>query len=341
MWNYLKTVEKPIVLYGMGNGADKILNQLNLLQIPVAGVFASDEFVRGQSFHGYPVLTYAQAKKQFGEMVILVCFGSQRPEVLARLKALSLEQELYAPDVPVVGETIFNWSYCQSHLSQLEQVYHALADELSRITFLDILQYKLTGKISSLFHCETPASEVYSTFFQLGSQEVYLDLGAYTGDTIADFCRHVSNYSAIYAVEPDRKNFQKLLRNTQFLSNCHCFQMGIHRHPGQMQFSSKGGRQSAIGNKGTTISVDSVDHLFQGIPFTYIKMDIEGQESAAIAGAQETISRLKPKLLISAYHRTEDLFTLPLQILSLRADYKVYLRHHPYVPCWDTNYYFV
>ena len=46
-------------------------------------------------------------------------------------------------------------------------------------------------------------------------------------------------------------------------------------------------------------------------------------------------------MLIACYHKNEDLFMLPEQILGLRDDYKLYMRHHPYIPGWDTNYYFV
>ena len=55
----------------------------------------------------------------------------------------------------------------------------------------------------------------------------------------------------------------------------------------------------------------------------------------------KTITRHRPKMLLSAYHRTEDLFALPLQVLELQPDYRLYLRHYPYLPAWDVNYYFV
>ena len=64
-------------------------------------------------------------------------------------------------------------------------------------------------------------------------------------------------------------------------------------------------------------------------------------ETAALAGAAETIRKFKPKLLVAAYHRTEDLFAIPAQVLALRPDYRVYLRHFPQIPAWDTNFYFV
>ena len=76
LWTYLKTATKPIVLYGMGNGADKIISVLNRYDIKISGVFASDGFVRKKVFHGFNVTDYKTAKDTFGDMIVLVCFGS-------------------------------------------------------------------------------------------------------------------------------------------------------------------------------------------------------------------------------------------------------------------------
>ena len=61
LWQTLKTASdsgRPILLYGMGNGADKILTVCEAYGIPVADFFASDGFVRGHSFHGKVVLSF-------------------------------------------------------------------------------------------------------------------------------------------------------------------------------------------------------------------------------------------------------------------------------------------
>ena len=70
-------------------------------------------------------------------------------------------------------------------------------------------------------------------------------------------------------------------------------------------------------------------------------MDVEGEELSAIRGAEDTIFKSKPKMLISAYHRTDDFLKIPNAVLNIRDDYKIYLRHYPYLPAWDTNFYFV
>ena len=109
LWEYLKDTDKTIVLYGMGNGADKILAVLAERNIPVDGVFASDGFARGNLFHGMPVRTWSDIKDEFGKknVIVLLSFGTSRPEVLENVLRIRAEAELYAPDVPAFGDTLF------------------------------------------------------------------------------------------------------------------------------------------------------------------------------------------------------------------------------------------
>lgn len=75
--------------------------------------------------------------------------------------------------------------------------------------------------------------------------------------------------------------------------------------------------------------VDSIDHLIKE-PVTFIKMDIEGSEYQAILGAENMITRHKPKLAISVYHKPEDIWQLPLLIYQFNPGYQFYLRHYSF-----------
>ena len=96
LWSYLANTKKAIVLYGMGNGADKILSVLDTRGVRVAGVFASDGFVRGQIFHQKRVLSWTEAKGKYGaeNLIVLLSFGSSRPEVIELIKTVAAEAEI-------------------------------------------------------------------------------------------------------------------------------------------------------------------------------------------------------------------------------------------------------
>ncbi len=337
----MKTTTKPIVLYGMGNGADKIISVLNSYDIKISGVFASDGFVRQKMFHGFEVTDYKTAKETFGDMTVLVCFGSALPDVIANIKRIASEQELYAPDVPVYGNTLFNMEYALANRERLENIYNRLADEQSKKVFENTVMYKLTGKTDYLFDCETTSGEVYENILKFGSDETYFDLGAYRGDTVEEFISKVRDYNKIIAVEPDFKTYNKLCSATSEVKNIVNINACVSDIDGEMHFAMQHSRGSSAGVGNDIINSVTIDSLSKNSVPTYIKMDIEGAEAAAIKGGTDTIANHKPKMQIAAYHRSEDLFAVPEHVLNLRNDYRVYLRHFACLPCWDMSYYFI
>jgi len=352
LWKYLKDTNKPIILYGTGNGAEKIIKMLDTLEIKVSGIFASDGFVKGKVFSGFEVLSYSQIKEIFPEMIVLVCFGSDRPEVISRIKEIAAEQELYMPDVPVITEDdgsfdVFDSEYQLSHINELNAVEDMLADKQSKEVFENIINFRKTGIPAYLFDSESSPEEMWS-LLKLTETESYLDLGAYTGDTIADFLEICGNkYSKIYAFEPDLRNFRKLSGNVSGIQNCEIHNIAVSNTEETLLFAKNSGRGGARNGKiqGRTtmieIPANSVDNIIGNRPCSVIKFDVEGQERKAIDGAENTILRNKPKMIIAAYHRTEDIFAIPLQIHKIRPDYKLYLRHSPCFPAWEVNYIFV
>ena len=80
-------------------------------------------------------------------------------------------------------------------------------------------------------------------------------------------------------------------------------------------------------NSSKMIRVDKIDNMIKE-SITFIKMDIEGVEYAALQGATNTINKYKPKLAICVYHKVEDMWAIPLYLKSLVPDYKFAIRHH-------------
>jgi hypothetical protein len=88
--------------------------------------------------------------------------------------------------------------------------------------------------------------------------------------------------------------------------------------------------------KTVEVDAESLDSLLKGERVDYIKFDVEGAEKEAIIGARETIEKYRPALMISLYHRSGDIFELPLMINEAFPGYRFYIRRREYVPAWDT-----
>lgn len=347
VWQLLQNTAKPVVLYGMGNGADKILDWCDANGVEVQGVFASDEFVRGQSFRGFTVERYDDLRKRLGnrELLVVIAFASERPEVLERFARLNEEQQTVAPHLPLFDEPeVVSREWLAKYERQLQSVYDRLADEQSRRVFAATLNYKLSGKLSYLFDCTTQREEDLRALVKPGPEETYLDLGAYNGDTLEEWGRLTDwRWRQAVAVEPDRRNCRKLRLLAERLEErglpVEVVEGGVWSETGSLSFSDSGGRQSTfVGGNKKIVAVTTIDEIMAGRGLTYVKMDVEGAEMQALTGGRAALQRCLPRLFIAAYHYDADIFRLPLLLWSLAPAYKIYLRKHPYVPAWELNF---
>ena len=342
VWESLKNSGKPVVLYGMGDGADKVLKAFEKFNIQTAGVMASDEFVRGQSFHGFKVQKLSELEAELGDFTVALCFASQLPDVMAAIKNVAQRHKTLVPSVPVFGDILFDDEFIDKYAEDMEAAYALLADEQSKSVYKNILSFYRTGELSLLDKITTDKDEAFNSILKLGDNEVYVDLGAYNGDTIDEFLSYTNgNYRKIIALEPNAKNFEKLKVHCADIPKTELWQLGAYSSNTVLEFNNKAGRNSAIAESGVKTHVVAVDTILCGTAASYIKADVEGADFDTLLGMKNTLKNCKPKLNFSAYHRFEDIFKLPLLIKKLNPDYKIYLRHHPYIPAWDTNLYCV
>ncbi len=159
-----------------------------------------------------------------------------------------------------------------------------------------------------------------------------------------------NNYKKITAVEPEARNFRKLRENAAALCGEDAELSGrirmVNAAAGSscctVNFTHGAGRGGAEGKgKVRPVKLLTVDSILREEGVDFIKMDLEGAEAEAIRGSEETIRRFRPGIIAAAYHRCEDLFAIPAQILALQPDYKLYLRKDPCIPAWGVNYFFV
>ncbi len=339
LWQQLQNTNKPILLYGMGNGADMIIKVLDSFGITYQDTFASDGFVRGHSFHGKRVLSFTEVKEKYGDFVIIVTFAVHDDKTMNFISDLSDKFELYAPTVSVVDGSPFTLEFFKENEENFRKAYEMLSDEKSKEDYLNILRFKLSGDVKYLLKAHSEKMKLYKDVLPLSDNESIIDLGAYDGDTIREFLTVTEGkYKSIIALEPDEKNFRKLEKKTDGLMNLLRLNMGAWNKEEILYFAKKSGRNSRLEETGIPVCFNSVDNIVTH-EVTFLKMDIEGAELKALDGAKNTVAMYKPKLYVCAYHRNEDMFTLPFKIKELYDGYKIYFRQHPYIPAWESNFY--
>jgi len=273
---------------------------------------------------------------------------------LENILRIASETELYAPDVPAFGDGVFDRAFFDAHKEELLEAEALFCDEESKSIFSKVVEYKLTGNIRPLLEAVSDPQQVMEELVQPQTISAAADLGAYNGDTVRELLAACNGaVKKIWAMEPDRRNFRKLQDYAQQESRAEvqAIQAGAWCEDTVLCFDASGNRNASFGTNRSESLADRpvkliemearrLDSVLDGARVDYIKYDVEGSEAEALLGAGETIRRFAPTMLVSLYHRNEDLFKLPLQIKREFPVYtRFYLRRFAGIPAWDLNLY--
>lgn len=162
-------------------------------------------------------------------------------------------------------------------------------------------------------------------------EEVYIDGGAFDGETCIDFAKwYGKNYKRILAFEPSRyfaMTCQQRLRDDR-LERVEVIKKGLYSEDKTLRFTHKVAGSKVVDRGEDVIKVTSIDGFLSGERATFIKLDVEGCELEALKGARKTIKKYRPKLAVCIYHKPEDIYEIPLYILSIVPEYHLYIRHY-------------
>lgn len=228
-----------------------------------------------------------------------------------------------------------------NEIEKYKWLYERLADYRSKAVLNGIIRYWFRFDVNRLRElCEGVFSDYYDLdILECDENTVMVDLGAFTGDSVADFIHTYGAYKKIYAYELTPSTYQTLVRNVSAYPNVVPVQKGVSNQTCTMYINDAANKAgNRISNAGdTAVEITTLDEDIDE-PITVIKMDIEGAEKDALMGAASHIKSDKPKLLISSYHMPEDIFEVPYLIDSLRDDYQFYMRFNGHNGIWPCDY---
>lgn len=218
----------------------------------------------------------------------------------------------------------------------INHAYRLFADEESRRTFSSKIEYFLTFEKWRLDDIRSRKPIYFDPeIIILSDQEVVLDGGAFTGDTLTQFLEaSKGKFQEYHAFEPDSGIFpllqQKAVNDPQRIF---AVRYGLADQTGALRFINTSGGDARFVDDGRqggeSLPVTSVDEYIIGRqPPTFLKLDIEGFEESALRGAANLITKHQPILAISAYHYPEDLWKIPNLINELNPDYCLIMRHY-------------
>jgi FkbM family methyltransferase len=168
---------------------------------------------------------------------------------------------------------------------------------------------------------------------------VVMDVGANIGAHTVPFARLVTQSGLVVALEPERHNYNTLCGNMAInnLRHVFCFQYAAGPEAGtinvpELDFEHTVNFGGVELNMGATpqshypVNLAKIDDI--GVPgLDFIKIDVEGMEKDALAGATERLKEYKPYLYIED-DRAEK--SAELRDFIRSQGYKIYLHYPPF-----------
>ena len=353
----LRAGDGTVVLFGAGRLGQLCARALARAGVPLRAFCDGNPRLHGTTVAGVEVLAPADAARRFGGALFVVAIwtGTAResmPERVAFLRGLGCAHVAsYAPLVWAHGgaETPFHAfdlpSRTLAAAARLRALAARLGDDASRRVFLAALRQRLRG----VFDPAPPAPDQYfpADVVRLGRGETFVDGGAFDGDTLADFLRRVGGeFRHYHAFEPDAANAGRLRQRIAALAppvrakiTHHAF--ALHEAATTLAFSDRGGTASQLQATGATqVRGEALDTVIGDGAVSFLKLDVEGAELAALQGAARILRTQRPLVAACVYHRPEDLWTVPEFILEAMPASRLYLRRHGW-DGWETVVYVV
>lgn len=338
-WVFGAPLPSKVLIVGASPIGMKLMNSFKENKISVEGVFDDAVNKQGMSADGMVIQPVNALLEQ--DRTIPVVLATQRILGLQRrVEDMGFQYiwpffvlSILAPDQfkphPFYSGMLDDLFHHRNHLQELSLM---LEDEESRTALDAIIGFRLTLDAKILEDVIVPDSYLSQEIFNFTDQEVFVDGGAFDGDTIRSFINICSGrFKKIISFEPSEGPFEILKRMFGVDHRIKLLQACLHDEETTLFFENSGQRDSfAIksGQGGQRVRAMNIDSLPEAGEVTFIKMNIEGAEFDALMGAEKIIRNRQPKLAIAVYHRPSDLWALPKLIKEFNPTYRLYLRQH-------------
>lgn len=328
------TAANGVYLYGAGFVCSWTLDYCQKNSIPVLGIADSDPRKWGTAYSGFEVLRPGELLELAPSAVL----------VTAKHHGRTIEKFLIDSGIEVACvDALVVHQYCQTSIVEIEEVL--AHDPRSLETLHAVLATAILGRRSELRKVVEPHPYFSEFDFFNRLSEIYIDAGAYVGDTVERFLFSVNGvFDSVHAFEPVQSSFSAMERRIRRLKRewnltrgkFHLNRVALSDCSGSVSLEHSSFKtQSSLMKVGkgslekrTIVPTVDLDSYLDGAPCTLIKVDVEGSERDLLRGASKTIVRHCPRIALSAYHFPSDVFELPRLVRSITDQYEVTLRHH-------------
>ncbi len=327
----LKSDQVPVVIYGTGKFGKAVAECIFRYRIPILCFLDEEKYwyekktltVQGREIQCLTRVQLSEVNTAYNLLLGMIDYS-----LLAHLQKEFCTCH-YIEYLDVFPPHIIQKTFLEENQESISEIYSTLQDTESKEVLEAYLHARYTGdvqRLSELVHCE---EYLYDwELLALSKNDVVVDGGAYTGDTIMEMRQYIGELPRkVFAFEPDQKNLEQLFINFNGQNNIQPVQAGLFSRDDILHFAASGTLASSISESAEeTVSVQALDFHDEYQEVSIIKMDIEGSELEALYGCERLIREHRPRLAICIYHRNEDLINIYNYLKQF--SYRFYLRQH-------------
>lgn len=318
-----------IFVWGAGSVAVGVKRECEKQDIEISGFFVDVENYNHDSRIGNEEI-YQLKQLLSMENSFSVIVGHSRYELASTLKAYEKIERVYCLSDVARDDIAITKNFFMEYEEAFHDTYNKLADDLSKKNMAAYLNAKFSKDESIILDVfEAPGTYFENDIMQFTLDEVYLDVGAYDGESIKKFMKKCSDFKQILAVEVMPLAYKKLLQKYGEHPKIRIYNTGVSDHVGEERFAFNDQSTCiAQDGEGTVMPVTTLDALCADVNVSIIKMCIGNTIMPLLVGAKEILSKYTPKLIITAGIDKRALIDYIPQIEALAGKnrYKYYLR---------------
>lgn len=332
IWKKMQESRYPFVIWGTGSLSYSIKKYMDLYRIKVTCYWVDGDHEKEKD--GIPVYSFSEVLGRYEKFNVV--FGHSQYERKRKLKEKyqGIQNIFCIPNVCYNRYQKMEKKFFQEKAEEYYQNFDLLEDEISKECMTAYLKCKISENVDDIIDVfqEKDKSYFENTVITLQKDEVYVDVGAYTGDSLELFLKAVhGKYEKIYAWEPD-ENYADILRKyveKQKLERVVIEQKGTWNQKDTLCFhydEESSGISFSESENLQKIEVDTLDHMLEGEKVTFVKINFLEGVKETIEGMQQMLLERKPKLAVTVGFDEYALLRIPVLIKRINPDYKLYLR---------------
>ena len=342
--NFIKKIKEHSYVYlrWISESCDEAINFFNKNKIIIKWIFELHPENYDYKYKWIDVLKQSYDNIDSQWAIVITCSYYETIKNQLKINYKNIENRLYMFDWYFLEDKTIN--YYINNKGTILNCYNSLQDEKSKEIYNALLEYRYIRDPKLISKLYESRNDCYldKIFIDNFKYWLYIDAGSYNADFITTLAKRVDiSKSEFYIFEPNKIFYNQIKENLDKWINYKIFNNALCDKDSTMEFMQITSSTSHIIDKKynayknsidkkfiDTIQTNKLDTIIKDKSVKWIKVDIEGSEYSMLQGARETIIKNRPIILLSIYHKRDDLFKLQEYLINLKLNYKFYIRHY-------------